>query len=161
MSILRRLAACILEQWTATYGAMIAAAAFVYLSYPFARFAAPGMDFRQFNRVLSLPCFPLQMIAALVVGHTVRRWFGGKFTFWVWAIPLAFLSVAFAAFRPGIFENPCDARLHHFLGSGCRTPACFDQLRYTAPFCASVAYSLGAWLEKTNILKFRNRPIRS
>jgi hypothetical protein len=147
-----------IEWWAATYWSMAIAAMALYVLFPFAHFVNNALVFGNFNRILSNPPFPLQVIAALAMGCVGRRRFNHAFTYWVWTIPLGVFALRFALFEPSLLEDPWEARLVHFLGSGCRPPQCFDQMRYTAPVYTSFAYSLGALLEKTAVLRFRDPP---
>ena len=150
----RKAAVLVIELWTATYGSMITAAILVYALFPVVHFLDRTIDFRHFNRVLSVQLFPFQSFIGLAVGLAVWEKFDGTFTRWVWTIPLVFLVVHCILFKPGIFEDWWSARIHHFLGSGCRTPECFDQLKYTAPVCTAISYSVGALLGRSGFFRF-------
>jgi hypothetical protein len=89
---MRRAGAFLLELWVATYGSMMTAAMLVYLLFPVAHFLDRTIDFRHFNRILSVQLFPLQAATGLVVGYLVWSKFDGTFKFWVWTIPLAILA---------------------------------------------------------------------
>ncbi len=141
------------EWFVATYGSTLGAAASMYLLYPIARGFDAGLSFRQFNRALSVPYFPVQIAFGLMVGYLGSRRFGTRFYFLVWMVPLSILIWHFFAFEPGAFQNAWRIRLDHFMGSSCRpywgdhqSRPCFDQLVYTAPLYASIAYTLGAFV---------------
>jgi len=155
--VVRAASAILIELWSATYGSMITAAMLVYLFFPVSRAIYPTLEFRQFNSILSLQFFPMQMAVGFVVGYGLSNKFGSAFKYWVWTLPLVVFLIGVASYQPGLFEDPWKARFYHFLGSGCRTPECFDQLRYTAPLCTSGAYSIGALLRQSGIFCFPHR----
>jgi len=135
-----------LELFVASYGSTAGAAASMFLLYPLARALNAGLSFHQFNRIFSVPYFPVQIAFGLSVGYLGRKRFCTRFSFWVWTVPLLIFIWHFVAFEPSVFESFWRIRLDHFVGSGCRPPACFDQLRYTSPLYTSIAYTLGAFV---------------
>ena len=64
-SLLREVVDLGLELFVATYGSMASAAASIFLLYPLAHALNAGLSFHQFNRILSVPYFPLQIAFAL------------------------------------------------------------------------------------------------
>jgi len=145
-----------LESSVASYGSTAGAAASMFLLYPLAHALNAGLSFHQFNRIFSLPYFPVQITFGLLVGYLGRKRFGNRYSFWVWAVPLLILIWHFVAFRPSAFESFWRARLDHFMGSACRPPACFDQTSYTSPVYTSITYVLGAFVrEKLSAEKLR------
>lgn len=137
-----------LEIFVASYGSIAAAAASMFLVYPLARVINTNLSFHQFNRIFSVPYFPIQIAFGLAVGYLGRRRFGARFSFWVWTVPLSIFIWHFIAFEPNAFEGFWRTRLDHFVGSACRPPACLDQTSYTAPVYTSIAYTLGASVGK-------------
>lgn len=135
------------ELFISTYGATLVAAESMYLFYPLVRPFAMDPSFHQFNHVLSVPYFPIQIACGLTIGYLGRRRFGTRFSFCLWVVPLFNLTWHFLAFEPGVFADRWLSRLDHFVGSACRRP-CSDQLVYTAPLYASIAYGLGAFAKK-------------
>jgi len=126
----------------ATIGSM------AYSVFPVVHFVDSALSFSILNRVLSHPSFPLQILAGLMMGYLSQFKYKSNFARWVWTIPLAIWIYQFASFSSSsVFEDLWQARIRHFIGSGCRPPACFDQMRYTAPVYTSAAYSLGAILQ--------------
>jgi len=138
----------LLELFLATYGPMIAAAMLIYAVFPVAHSADASLSFRTFNRILSRPYFPLQITLGVMTGYAVRSRLRTPFTFWVWIIPTIFLGFCVLTFTTSIFESEWTVRLDHFFGSKCQPPACFDQMRCTAPFYTSLAYMLGGLCHK-------------
>jgi hypothetical protein len=76
---------------------------------------------------------------------------------WVWVLP--FLSLCYAIFAGPIFVLHPDSiiaqasggfsSLSHYFGRGCSPrELCMDQMAFTMPFYASVAYAFGALLER-------------
>jgi len=143
-SQLRRILRVGIEVFVASYGSTVSAAALMHLLYPLAEILGSRQDFHEFNRIFSVPYFPIQIAFGLAVGCIGRERFGTRFTMWVWVVPLLIFTWHFVAFEPSILQNFWLSRFEHFLGSACRPPACFDQLRYTSPLYTSIAYSFGA-----------------
>jgi hypothetical protein len=130
------------ELFISTYGATLAAAESVYFLYPLARLLDVNLSFHRFNQVLSVPYFPFQIAAGFTIGYLGQKRFGTPFSCWLWMAPFSNLMWHFFAYEPGVFANRWLSRFDHFVGSGCRPP-CSDQLVYTAPLYASIAYGLG------------------
>jgi hypothetical protein len=147
-SSLREVVKLGLEVFVASYGSTATAAALMFLVYPLARALNPNLSFHQFNRIFSVPYFPVQISVGFAVGYLGRKRFGTRFSFWVWTVPLLIFVWHFVAFEPNVFEGFWRVRLDHFVGSACRPPACFDQLSYTSPVYTSIAYVLGASVRK-------------
>jgi len=137
-----------LEVFVASYGSTAGAAASMFLLYPLAQALDATLSFHQFNRIFSVPYFPVQIAFGFAVGYLGRKRFGTRFSFWGWTVPLLIFVWHFVAFEPSVLESFWRARLHHFLGSACRPPACFDQTSYTSPVYTSIAYTLGAFSRK-------------
>jgi len=133
-----------IEVFVASYGSTVSAAALMYLLYPLAQVLSSRVTFHEFNRVFSVPYFPVQIAFGFAVGCIGRERFGTRFTMWVWAFPLLVFTWHFLGFEPSVLQNSWRARVEHFLGSACRPPVCFDQLRYTSPLYTSIAYSFVA-----------------
>lgn len=133
-----------IELIVASYGSTLSAAGSMYLLYPLVQAFSPSLTFHEFNRVFSVPYFPVQVVFGFAVGCIGRKRFGTRFSLWVWTVPVLIFIWHFVVFQPSVLASFWHSRFEHFLGSGCRPPACFDQLRYTSPLYTSVAYSLGA-----------------
>ena len=151
--LIRETAGIGLEWFVATYASTLGAALSMPLLYPLAHLLDFSLSFRQFNRVLSVPYFPVQIAFGLVVGYFGQRRFGTRFSFWIWIIPLSVLIWHFFAFKTGAFQNSWQVRFEHFMGSTCRPylndssgRPCFDQLVYTAPVYTALAYAMGAFV---------------
>jgi hypothetical protein len=139
-----------LEVFVASYGSTAGAAASMFLLYPLALSLNANLSFHQFNRIFSVPYFPVQIAFGFGVGYLGRKRFGTRFSFWVWTVPLLIFIWHFVTFEPSVLESFWRVRLDHFVGSACRPPACFDQTSYTSPVYTSIAYALGASVrEKT------------
>ena len=129
----------------ATYGPMISAAAMLYMLFPFAHFVERELTFRNFNRILSLPYFPLQIAMGAIYGYFGRR--RGLFTFSVWILPTILLFYCLRSFETSVLQDLWRARLDHFFLWECRPPECFDQMKCVAPLYTSLAYMLGGLFE--------------
>jgi hypothetical protein len=91
------------------------------------------------------PGFPVQIVIGLLAGFSIERLLKQEQLKWVWVLPLVVLLGAFVLRSGG--GPSFEVRFRHFFGRGCRPEKhCFDQLDFTLPFYASVAYSLGAFL---------------
>jgi hypothetical protein len=143
-SLLREVVRVALEVLVASYGSTASAAASMIFVYPLAHALNTGLSFHQFNRIFSVPYFPVQIAFGFAVGYLGRKRFGTRFSFWVWTVPLLIFVWHFVAFEPSVFEGFWRVRLDHFVGSACRPPACFDQTSYTSPVYTSIAYVVGA-----------------
>jgi hypothetical protein len=149
-SLLRGIVKLGLEVFVASYGSTAGAAGTMFLLYPLAHALNADLSFHQFNRIFSVPYFPVQIAFGFAVGYLGRKRFGTRFSFWVWTVPLLIFVWHFVAFEPSVFQGFWRVRLDHFVGSACRPPACFDQLSYTSPVYTSIAYVLGSSVrEKT------------
>jgi hypothetical protein len=133
----------------ATYGSTLAAALLVKAAFPVVRVLDPlyRMTFWQFNRILSVPYFPVQIAVGAIAGGYYRHKTERSYALWVWIPPLAYWLDKVATFKVSVLLNPWSQTLQHFVGNGCRVPECWDQMRYTAPLYASFAYTLGFLLE--------------
>ena len=154
-SLVRQVAGIGLEWFIATYASTLGAALSMPLLYPIAHVFDPGLSFRQFNRLLSIPYFPVQVAYAFIVGYFLQERFRTRFTLWIWVIPLSVLVWHFFAFDTGVFQNSWQVRFQHFTGPTCRPylkdssgRPCFDQLVYTAPVCTALAYAIGAFVRR-------------
>jgi len=145
---LREVAKLGLEVPVASYGSTAGAALSMPMLYPLARVLDASLSFHQFNRIFSVPYFPVQIAFGLTVGYLGQKRFGTRFSFWVWTVPLLIFIWHFFAFEPSVLQGFWRVRLDHFVGSACRPPACFDQMRYTSPLYTSIAYTLGAFVKK-------------
>jgi len=148
-----------IEVFVASYGSTVSAAALMYLLYPLAEVLGSRLTFHEFNRIFSVPYFPVQIAFGFAVGCIGRERFGTRFTMWVWAVPLLIFMWHFVAFQPSVLQNFWLSRFEHFLGSACRPPVCFDQLRYTSPLYTSIAYSFGA-AARAKFAELRNQETR-
>lgn len=151
-SFFRKMYRAVVHLCVGTYACMVSAAILVYTLFPLARTLYPGLQFRTFNRVLSLPYFPLQILMGLVTGYLGQLKLRSNFARWIWIVPLIILVSRFFSFDVSVFEASMLARVDHFFGNGCRPPACFDQMRYTAPVYTALAYSLGSLFCSRRIL---------
>ena len=155
-SLLREAARIGLEWFIATYGSTLGAALSLPLLYPFAHVFDISLSYRQFERFLSVPYFPVQIAFALAVGYFGQECFRTRFTFWIWIIPLSVLIWHFFSYHTGVFENSWEVRFEHFIwGSTCRPylkdssgRPCFDQMVYAAPVYTALAYATGAFVRR-------------
>src|SRR5215475_13344534 len=115
--VLSYLASGIVHVSSSTLGAMISGAWLLYLLYPMARIFHPELKFLEFNRVLSLPYFPLQIGMASVLGYVLARRRPSPLTGWVWLFPLAVLAYGILSYSPSALEPDLYGRMSHFFGS--------------------------------------------
>lgn len=134
-----------IELFVASYGSTVSAALSMYLLYPLVQALTPNLTFHEFNRIFSVPYFPVQVVFGFAVGCIGRERFATRFSLWVWTLPLLIFIWHFVSYEPSVLENSWRLRIDHFLGSACRPPACLDQLRYTSVLYTSIAYALGVF----------------
>jgi hypothetical protein len=105
-------------------------------------------------RVLGEPYFLLPIALAIVLSAVVNRNWQHSFSRWVWILPVVWLlymiseNIYWDWYRhlpePAV---PLGREVwDNFFGPGCGSSECFDEWLATAPFYASVAYSLVAWV---------------
>jgi hypothetical protein len=96
------------------------------------------------------PFFPVQITVAVYWGWKLYSRWGHRSMLWVWILPgmaLTYVIIAIPTFSPWSSSPADTGPLSHYLGWGCQADnRCYDQLTFTQPFYASVAYSLGALL---------------
>ena len=109
------------------------------------------------------PYFPVHIALALLLGWLLARSLRDWSMVWVWVLPSIAMGYAFLAIStltPSVVPFALQAgngqsRFYHYFGWGCQfVNHCVDQSRFTRPFYASLAYSLGALLA----LKIPTRP---
>jgi len=147
------------HQFIGTWGVAIAAPPLAYFSFGILHPLNPHLFTSHDVSVLltKLPYFPIQIVLGLWLGWSIGRRFQHRSMLWVWVLPLAFLCYALLAIPtltpsqvPPMFQAGLgESRLSHYFGRGCSAVRrCGDQLLVTMPFCASVAYSVGALLAR-------------
>jgi hypothetical protein len=98
------------------------------------------------------PFFPIQIAVGAYLGWKLYGRWGHRSMFWVWILPgivLTYALIAIPTFSPWSSSSADTGALSHYLGWGCQADnRCYDQLTFTQPFYASVAYSLGALLAR-------------
>lgn len=98
------------------------------------------------------PFFPIQIALGAYLGWKLYIRWGHRSMFWVWILPgmaLTYVIIAIPTFSPWSSSSADTGPLSHYLGWGCQADnRCYDQLTFTEPFYASVAYSLGALLAR-------------
>jgi hypothetical protein len=101
------------------------------------------------------PYFPVHIALGLLLGWLLARSLRDQSMVWVWVLPSILLGYAFVAIptlTPSVVPFASQAgngqsRFYHYFGWGCQfVNNCVDQSRFTRPFYASLAYSLGAFL---------------
>jgi hypothetical protein len=110
----------------------------------------PSLTSRQASWLLTeVPGFPFQILTGLVAGFLLARITRTRSVLLVWIVPLLFLC-----FGALIVVHPTSSTLAHLFGDACG-PAdhCFDQILFTLPFLASLAYTVGAVLGRSQFHK--------
>jgi hypothetical protein len=106
------------------------------------------------------PFFPIQITVGAYLGWKLYRRWGHRSMLWVWLLPGAVLTcvvIAVPTFSPWSSSAADTGPLSHYFGWGCQADYhCYDQLTFTQPFYASVAYSLGALLARKSETPERN-----
>lgn len=145
-----------LHQVMGTYGSLFVAAYVMYALLDLQAVLHLGASKIFFQNLLTEnPFYPLQILTALCLGWGIQRRLPHPKVYLVWILPALILGyVVVTGFRsnpewssillrPGFGQS----RLTYYFGWGCHPRLhCIDQLVLTAPFYASIAYSLGAWI---------------
>jgi len=143
-----------LHQFICTWGVGVTIGWLVAFGGDFLRLFGKGFPMRDSSWILTeTGYFPLQIAFAMFLGWLLGRDLRRRSMLWVWVIPFAILCYAVAAIPavpPWLTPSAMQAgigqpRLWHYFASGCRSEyRCLDQVIFTMPFYASVAYSIGA-----------------
>jgi hypothetical protein len=152
----------LLHQFVATFGIAVAAPYVLVSSFDLLPNGwAPSMRFVHWL-LTETPFYPVQIGAGLCFGWILSRRFRNRVMLWVWVIPLLILCYAVIAVPTltpdmtfsSVLMPGSGSSLSHYFGWGCRPEnRCLDQLVITMPFYVSVAYSLGAFMERSIIRK--------
>jgi hypothetical protein len=144
------------HQFIGTWGVGVTVPWLVFFAGDFLRLFGKGFPMRDSHWILTeTGYFPLQIAFALFLGWLLGRDLRRRSMLWVWVIPFVILCYALAAIptiTPFLTTSAMQAgigqpRLWHYFASGCRAEyRCLDQVIFTMPFYASVAYSIGALL---------------
>jgi hypothetical protein len=102
---LRELSKVCLEFLISSYGSTTGAAMTMTLLYQFFRALSTNLTFCQFNRIFSVPYFPVQIAFGFAVGYVGAKRLGTRFSIWIWTLPFLIFIWHFVAFEPSIFEN--------------------------------------------------------
>jgi hypothetical protein len=103
------------------------------------------------------PYYPVQIAFGLYLGWALGRRLQHRSMTWVWVLPLTILCYALFATPvlipewTSVLARPQTtlSRLSYYFGWDCQPTAhCLDQIFFTLPFYASVAYSVGAMLAR-------------
>jgi hypothetical protein len=149
----------IAHQLVATLGVSVAAGFATAVSFGMLRLLDSGL-FSSHNAywlATEVPYFPVQIIWGFWLGWLLQRRLQHRSMLWVWVLP--FLSLCYAIVVGPIFILHPDSiivqagggfsSLSHYFGQGCGAKdLCLDQLVFTMPFYASVAYAFGALLAR-------------
>src|SRR5262249_22791805 len=110
--------------------------------------------------ILFHPYFPAQIAVAVALGYVGSSWFKSRSALWVWVLPTMFLTLNFYLWKPpSALEDRWISAINHFFGSGCEWPPCADRFLVALPFYTSVAYMVGALLDRTDVLRFRRESV--
>jgi hypothetical protein len=149
-----------LHQFIGMYGIPFTAPLVFSLAFKFLLLFGHNYPRKTFYSIVSeTPYFPVQIIFALLLGCLLGRALRHRSMVWVWVLPLAILCYSLLTatvlipewtsvlVRPGVGQS----WFSHYFGWGCRPAAhCLDQLLVTMPFYSSLAYSIGAFVARTN-----------
>ena len=112
--------------------------------------AASNVKYAQ-HLLTGMHWFPLQTVAALILGFVVSRALKARLGVWTWILPLVALTAALP-FLPLVSPYARNLvltlpeKLSDLFGSGCDVrQRCLDQVVLTLPFYSSVGYSIGAF----------------
>jgi hypothetical protein len=108
------------------------------------------------------PYFPVQIGLGISLGWVFGRYLWHRSMVWVWVLPFAYLSYAFAAIptlTPNLLPTEFQAgggesRISHYFGWGCGPwNHCIDQGAVTLPFYVAASYSIGAFLAHKSLAR--------
>lgn len=140
----------LVHQLVGTIGVMVLTGLLTSLIINIFRLFGGASSEHDLARILTeTPYFPAQITIAFILGWVLSRRFRHQGMLWIWVIPTAFLAYLVIALPTTAAALASNARLSHFFGHGCRVEShCFDQLGATLPFYVSIAYSVGALIER-------------
>jgi hypothetical protein len=142
---LKAVGAFLVHALVSTIGVIVVSACLIFALYSNLRTWRPPFTAKGPSWILTeMPGFPIQAIVGLSLGLLAGKYTRSNFAMWTWVLPGAILCIAM------ILEPRNDPSiLAHYFGRGCN-PAnrCFDQLGFTLPFLAAVAYGVGALLSR-------------
>jgi hypothetical protein len=147
----------LVETFISTYGCMMAAAWSIYAVFPIVRFldVEHTITFRRLNRILSEPYFPLQIAVGLLAGGYARYKAKRTFAPLTSIVPILYLCFELYRFHEGVLTASWGISFRHFFGNECRPPQCWDQMLTVGPLYSSLAYYLGAMLQKLTLDEMR------
>ncbi|HMK21256.1 MAG TPA: hypothetical protein VK466_02920 [Terriglobales bacterium] len=106
------------------------------------------------------PYYLLPLVIALVAGYIGNLRFKGNHQLWVWVLPALYLAIRMILWkRPGVLDNNSwEAVLTHFFVG---RPPYYPEQDVMVPLYTSVAYSIGALLQRSALSRRRHRADRT
>ena len=100
---------------------------------------AAGRNDTLSGQLLERPIWLPAIIFGFLIGSAVYYIFHGRSATWAWVLPALVLAWSILS-----WPSEADSVWNTFFGTDCGSSECLYQMTVTAPFYASVAYSLGA-----------------
>jgi hypothetical protein len=135
----------LIASFTAVFGS---AAVALFFSLPlllFSRLAHSEGAMDIWSALLDRPYFPLQLVAALVLGWISVRWLKEGWLSFVWALPLVQAVVALAVYVHRFAPSDWNDIWVTFFNWQCGCSASLPQWRVMFPLYTSIAFALGAF----------------
>ena len=135
-----------------TLGVTVTAAALTFSTVLALHQIFPSIGSRTASWILTeTPYFPIQILVGLAWGWQLGRRYGHKVMLWTWIVPAIIIAllILFAPFPPLIVLGVEITKTEHFFGWACLPQNhCFEQVAFTMPLYAAIAYSIGAFLAR-------------
>ena len=114
----------------------------------------PLIGHSQLFSVAKGPYYPLSLVLAVVAGYISHFRFKGNQRFWVWVLPALYVATKIILWKnPSVLgSNSWGTTLSHFFVG---EPPYYPEEDATVPLYTSVAYSLGALLERSGLFRWK------
>jgi hypothetical protein len=151
-SALRWIGIYLLDLLAATLGVVLASGILLNLVL---KPVEPLIGHSRLFSVAKGPYYPLPILLALVAGYIGNVRFKGNHRLWVWVLPALYLTIRMLLWKkPSVLDSSGWAEaITHFFGG---EPPYYPEQDVTVPLYTSIAYSLGAVLEKSGLLRRKN-----
>ena len=100
------------------------------------------------------PYYPLPLVLAVVVGYLSYFRFKENHLFWVWVLPALYLAIKIMLWKPSVLGGGSwGAAIAHFFAG---EPSYYPEEDVTVPLYTSVAYSIGALLQRSGLFHWQH-----
>ena len=136
----------VIALFTAVFGSAAVALLFSLPLFLFSRLAHSEGAMDIWSALFDRPYFPLQLVAALVLGWISVRWLKEGWLPLVWALPLVQALVALAVYLHRFAPSDWNDIWVTFFNWQCGCSASLPQWSVMFPLYTSIAFSLGAFM---------------